>query len=65
MFGILSFSISVFNGLTVLVLDKLSKSGFKILDEGVSDKTLFGLQLVVREFLDLVMGLNIVLNGSL
>ena len=65
MFGIPSFSISVFDGLTVLVPDKLSKSVFKILDEGVSDKTLVGLHLVVRELLDLVMSLNIVLDGSL
>ena len=62
LFGIPSFSISVFDGLTVLVPDKLSKSRFKILDEGVSDKTLVGLHLVVRELSDLVMGLNVVLN---
>ena len=62
LFGILSFSISVFNGLTVLVPDKLSKSRFKILDEGMSDKTLVGLHLVVGELTDLIMGFNVILN---
>ena len=53
-----------FDGLAVLVPDELGKSGFKILDEGMSDKTLVSLQLVVGKLADLIMGLNVVLNQS-
>ena len=60
--GVLSFSISVFNGLAVLVLDGLGKPGLKILDKSISYKTLIVLHLFVRELKDHIMGLNVVLN---
>ena len=46
-FSIPSFLISVFDGFTVLAPDELCKFKFKILDVGMSDKTLVGLRLVV------------------
>ena len=62
LFGVLSFLTSIFDGLAVLVLDELGKSGFKILDESMSEKTLVDLHLVVKKLTDLIMGFNIVLN---
>ena len=56
--------IKFFNSLAVLVPDELGKSRFWILDEGMSDKTLVSLHLVVGELADLIMGLNVVLKQS-
>ena len=62
LFGVLSFSLRLYNGLAVLVLDELGKSRSEILNESMSEKTLVGLHFVVGELSDLIMGLSVVLN---